>query len=339
MPSSWSVSRRPIVLATVLFVLAACGSKQEPPPATTTQPETTEPQAYPRYEPQPLPRDGRIIVNAWEYPWSAFGRVNTGGHGFCTGLLIGPALVLASAPCLYYGVEGRWWHESEMHFVAGYQRDEYLANSPIADVRVPAGFKPGQGATLGNLANSWALLTLESPMGRKAGWLGLSALNGGLRQRAAAGAALLLQAGYRPDRQHVLLLNLGCGPAGPLQGLPGLAPDCRRSPSDLGLPPLLLAGGTAAAAATESAQLTQALAAAGLAAPSAGRATSLPTRSVDQFLAFLGYLPTDPVGQAAERSEAIRAFQARVGMSPDGQPSLQLLEELIHAVLPQPPVS
>ena len=72
-----------------------------------------------------------MIVEAMEYPWSALGRLNTGGRGFCTGILIGPRLVLSQAHCLYFGVEGRWRTPNELHFVAGYQ----LLAKLLADAR------------------------------------------------------------------------------------------------------------------------------------------------------------------------------------------------------------
>ena len=108
-----------------------------------------------------------MIVEAWEYPWSALGRVNTGGRGYCTGILVSPSHVLASAPCLYNSIEGRWWHTSEVHFVAGYQRDRYLANSPVSAYQAAPAYDPRAGASLGNIANTWALITLGKPIGQE----------------------------------------------------------------------------------------------------------------------------------------------------------------------------
>ena len=89
-----------------------------------------------------------MIVEAMEYPWSALGRLNTGGRGFCTSILIGPRLVLSQAHCLYFGVEGRWRTPNELHFVAGYQllaklladaRRNFLPSPKVSRVMTPQG--------------------------------------------------------------------------------------------------------------------------------------------------------------------------------------------------------
>jgi protease YdgD len=88
--------------------------------------------AAPASAPADVRPDGRILVDAMEYPWSAIGRVNAGGRGYCTGFLVGPRHVMTAAHCLFDFTEGRWRGANELHFVAGYQRDQFLIHSKVA---------------------------------------------------------------------------------------------------------------------------------------------------------------------------------------------------------------
>lgn len=152
----------------------------------------------------------RVIVDAMEYPWSSVGRVNSGGRGYCTGVLVSDRHVLTKARCLYYGVEGRWWAPSEVHFVAGYQRDDHTLNSKVASYRTAPGFTAGSGQLLSNFVNDWAILTLQEPLGRQAGWVGLQWLDQYALGRLARGDAYAVEAGYRAGQEHVVTVALDC---------------------------------------------------------------------------------------------------------------------------------
>ncbi len=154
--------------------------------------------------------DGRLIVEAMEYPWSAIGRVNAGGRSHCTGFLIGPSRVLTAAHCLYDAVQGRWRGAIELHFVAGYQRDRYLIHAPVARYRRAPAFDAANPASPANLVADWAVLTLAQPIGRQAGWLGLSVLDKASIAELQAGRGSLFQAGYRSGRAHVMTANTRC---------------------------------------------------------------------------------------------------------------------------------
>jgi hypothetical protein len=153
--------------------------------------------------------EGRIIVDAMEYPWSALGRVNTGGQGHCTGVLVSKSHVLTEARCLYNATEGRWWAPSELHFIAGYQRDSYRIHSAVRRYHVAPGHEGGAG-TLANIMNNWAVLLLDRPVGLQAGWLALQWPDRHMLARLERGDAYILDAGYRAGQSHVITLMPDC---------------------------------------------------------------------------------------------------------------------------------
>ena len=155
--------------------------------------------------------DGRVIVDATEYPWSALGRVNTGGRSYCTGTLISERSVLVEARCLFYATEGRWWDPSELHFVAGYQRDRFRVHSPVVHYHLAPGYDTGSAQVLSNVINNWAILTLALPIGRQAGWIRLQRLDEDALAQLERGEAFVLEAGYRRGQPHVITVSLDCG--------------------------------------------------------------------------------------------------------------------------------
>jgi hypothetical protein len=289
-------------------------------------------------------RNGRMVVEAMEYPWSAIGRVNTGGRGFCSGVLIGPRLVLASARCLFDAASGRWWPANDIHFVAGYQRDRSVIHAGIRAFEVAPDFVPGRTNTFANIANNWALLSLDTPIGYAAGWLALQWQDEATRARLAGGDGLLLAAGYRRGWGNAVTVELGCAERA-----------CAGSPIEAALPafvyldeefrvlgnPLLRAraaiGGVSmpdfAALARGDAQWGKSQAPRGSVI-----AAAKPRNSIARLLRHLGHL------QVSERSadEAILAlaisdFEADSGLRQSGTLSVALLGRLLEAAVRELP--
>jgi len=303
------------------------------PPAADAGPPAAGPPSTPVVD-----RDGRLVVAAMEYPWSAIGRVNTGGRGFCTGVLIGPRLVLTAAQCLYDAASGRWWSSPDLYFVAGYERDRYVIRSGVRGYEVGPDFVPGTVSTLGNVANNWALLTLVAPIGYDAGWLAVQWQDDATRARLANGDGLRLAAGYRRGWGHAVTVDLACAERG-----------CAGSAVEAALPsfvyldeefrvlgnPLLRASALAGELATPAfAQVQRGDEYWGESLPPGADAAAaeLPRNSIARLLRHLGHLtPPAETASPAAMATAILEFETLQGLPRTGRPSVALLGHLLEA--------
>lgn len=237
LPSGFARHGAAALAAGLLVLLQACGAKQEVPPAAEPLPTP-----YTETQPAPVPEvpslNGRFLADAQEYPWSAIGRVNLAGRGFCNGIMISDRQVLTQAQCLYTRREGRWWQPGELHFIAAYQRDRFLADSKITRFVAAPGYNPAAGASLSNLTNNWAILELAQPIGLKTGWLGLQRNEDGLKAAETGGSAVFLRAGYRSDWPNAISVFIGC--RGPALGAADL---CAATPNERALPPFVITDG------------------------------------------------------------------------------------------------
>jgi len=350
----WRCGIRDLVPALLLTLatLGACAPPEPPsPPAPPVLPAPPMPPP-----PALLDRHGRLIVEAMEYPWSALGRLNTGGRGFCTGILIGPRLVLSRAHCLHDGVEGRWRAPVELHFVAGYQRDTSALHAAVAGYEVAPEFSGG-GASLAEVAGDWALVTLEAPIGLQAGWLALQRFDRDVQARLALGQGLAVQAGYRRGWAHSVTVKLGCLDRWQVAGRDG---PCAAAPANPELPfllfldgapralanPLLLARAKAGGIATPEFQLLADYGSTwgeSRAPNGGGPAARVPADTVVRLLRHLGYLDKTGPRDGKALTAAIRSAERNHGLTQTGRPSPALLAKLLATArrefLPPPKVS
>jgi protease YdgD len=244
--------------------------------------------------------------------------------------------VLTQARCLYAEREGRWFKPFELHVIAAYQRDSFLADSKVADFTAAPGFNPQAGSSLANLASNWALITLQEPIGQRTGWLGLQWDSAGLQAAARAGTAAYLRAGYRYDRPHAVSLHFGCSEAAD-----SAARLCQATPAELSLPPFVIADGelrvladfyaTTPSQGSALARLSGATISGGrLGAAQPPSRDSLagrqPTATAAQLLAALGY---DTAG--GDIGGAAAAFRRDNGLPAGEAIDLPLLAALLNA--------
>jgi len=167
----------------------------------------------------------RPRIEAEGHPWQAFGRVNNQGSGFCTGVLVGPAVVLTAAHCLYNRRAGSWADAGRIHFVAGYDNRGYAFHARAGRYLVAPGYDPSKTErSPAEAARDWAVVTLERAAPARLGYIGVARFRKGTALPPAPAFSL---AGYGRDRPHALSAHQGCRLLGWDAGFDLLLHDCQ----------------------------------------------------------------------------------------------------------------
>jgi V8-like Glu-specific endopeptidase len=149
--------------------------------------------------------DDRRIVDSWEAPWSAIGRVNVAGYrrrGACTGTLIAPDLVATAAHCLFDRGSGRPVPVGNIHFVAGQRRDRFLAHAKAKCVRLMQGHRFRKQASIEAFRSDVAVIVLKQS-------LTIAPVSLATIPEPAAGTPLV-HPGYGRDRPYLLSVDSTC---------------------------------------------------------------------------------------------------------------------------------
>lgn len=96
--------------------------------------------------------------------WEAVGRIDIGGKGYCTGVLIANDLVLTAAHCVFDKGKDQLYEADTFTFSAGFQDGTAIESRAVKQVVAHENYRAALGPITSNIRHDVALLKLESPI-------------------------------------------------------------------------------------------------------------------------------------------------------------------------------
>ena len=160
-----------------------------------------------KFFPGIIGKDDRKILDTWESPWGAIGRINVAGYRsktMCTGTLIAPNQVITAAHCLFDARTGKAHVPGKLNFVAGVRRDQYLAHTTAKCTHLLPGYTFTKTPRLKDAEKDVAVVVLANPLDVPP--FPLAQTNEISLQKE------LISAGYARDRPFLLATDSTCKP-------------------------------------------------------------------------------------------------------------------------------
>lgn len=186
--------------------------------------------------------DQRVIENSRAVPWKAIGRFNMAGRGHCTATVVAPRIVATAAHCVVDKLTGGYMVPDKLHFVAGWDRGDYIFHSVALEIHPAPGYVPGARPTTRTVVNDWALVVLAEDPSPMTGVIEPVPYDMDVLMKLKGAKTVFVQAGYSGDKGQVLTSDENCKMYGFTKGLKLAEHGCQAVPGDSGSPIIYKSG-------------------------------------------------------------------------------------------------